>query len=242
MLNISNPIKLLSLLVVFITLSACGVKDQSTDNEYTFKIDDPNGIGKWYMGREIASVMGFQGMEWLDRPEREEEENVSTLLKNMKIQPGDTIADIGAGSGYHVFRMAPMAYNGHIFAVDIQAEMLNEIQSKKEKGNINNVDLVLSTETSINLPENSVDKVLLVDVYHEFNHPKEMMQSIKKALRSNGKVYLIEYRGEDLRVPIKKVHKMTEQQAVKEMKAAGFKLSRNLDNLPWQHCMVFVKS
>ena len=235
-------IKFLTLLFVFITLSACGVKDESVKNDYTFKIEDPNGIGKWYMGREIASVMGFQGMEWLERPEREAEENVTTLLKNMNIQPGDTIADIGAGSGYHVFRMSPMAFKGHIYAVDIQAEMLNEIQSKKEKGNIDNVELVLSTETSINLPENSVDKVLLVDVYHEFNYPKEMMQSIKKALRPNGEIYLIEYRGEDFRVPIKKVHKMTEEQSVKEMKAAGFKLSRNLDNLPWQHCMVFVKS
>ncbi len=242
MLSLSHLSKLLTLLFVFFTLFSCGIKDQSTDNEYTFKIDDPNGIGKWYMGREIASVMGFQGMGWLERPEREAEENVNTLLKNMKIQPEDTIADIGAGSGYHVFRMAPMAYNGHVYAVDIQVEMLNEIQSKKEKGNVNNVDLVLSTETSINLPENSVNKVLLVDVYHEFNHPKEMMQSIQKALRPDGKVYLIEYRGEDVRVPIKKVHKMTEQQAVKEMKAVGFKLSRNLDNLPWQHCMIFVKS
>ncbi len=181
MLSLSHLSKLLTLLFVFFTLFSCGIKDQSTDNEYTFKIDDPNGIGKWYMGREIASVMGFQGMGWLERPEREAEENVNTLLKNMKIQPEDTIADIGAGSGYHVFRMAPMAYSGHVYAIDIQVEMLNEIQSKKEKGNVTNVDLVLSTETGINLPENSVDKVLLVDVYHEFNHPKEMMQSIQKA-------------------------------------------------------------
>ena len=238
----SNLAKYLILLILFFTLFSCGIKDQSTDNEYTFKIDDPNGIGKWYMGREIASVMGFQGMEWLERPEREAEENVSTLLKNMNIQPGDTVADIGAGSGYHVFRMAPMANNGHIYAVDIQAEMLQAIQSKKKNRNITNVEIVLSTEKSINLPDNSVDKVLLVDVYHEFNHPYEMMQSIKKALRPNGKVYLIEYRGEDLRVPIKKVHKMTEKQAVREMKAAGFKLSQNLNNLPWQHCMIFIKS
>lgn len=241
-LSISILIKLLSLLFAFMALFACGIQDESAKNGYTYKIDDPNGIGKWYMGREIASVMGFAGMEWLERPEREAEENVTTLLKNMNIQPGNTIADIGAGSGYHVFQMAPMAYNGLIYAVDIQKEMLDEIQSRKVNRNINNVELVLGSETSINLPENSVDKILLVDVYHEFNHPYEMMQSIKKALRPNGKIYLIEYRGEDFRVPIKKVHKMTQKQAVMEMKAAGFKLKRNLDNLPWQHCMVFVKS
>lgn len=242
LLSMSNLIKIMCMLFVFIALSDCGIQDESAKNEYSYKIDDPNGIGKWYMGREIASVMGFEGMGWLERPEREAEENVTTLLKNMKIQPGDTIADIGAGSGYHVFQMAPMAYNGLIYAIDIQAEMLDEIQSKKLNRNISNVELVLGSESSIKLPENSVDKILLVDVYHEFSYPYEMMQSIKKALRPNGKVYLIEYRGEDFRVPIKKVHKMTQKQAVKEMKAAGFKLRKNLDNLPWQHCMVFVKS
>ena len=239
---ISNLMKLIYIFFVYISVSACGIQIESDKNLYTYKVDDPNGIGKWYMGREIASVMGFEGMEWLERPEREAEENVATLLKNMNIRPSDTIADIGAGSGYHVFRMSSIANSGLIYAVDIQAEMLEEIQSRKDKRNINNVELVLGTERSVNLPENSVDKILLVDVYHEFNYPYEMMQSIKKALRPNGKIYLIEYRGEDFSVPIKKVHKMTEKQAVKEMKAAGFKLRRNLDNLPWQHCMVFVKS
>ena len=194
------------------------------------------------MGREIAFVMGFEGMQWLERPEREAEENVNNLLKNMNIQPGDTLADIGAGSGYHVFKISPILKNGLIYAVDIQAEMLEEIQSRIDTQNSNNTAIVLGTERSVNLPENSVDKVLMVDVYHEFNYPYEMMQSIKKALRSNGKIYLVEYRGEDPRVPIKKIHKMTQKQAVKEMEAAGFKLLRNFENLPWQHCMVFVKT
>ena len=194
------------------------------------------------MGREIAFVMGFEGMQWLERPEREAEENVNNLLKNMNIQPGDTLADIGAGSGYHVFKISPILKNGLIYAVDIQAEMLEEIQSRIDTQNSNNIAIVLGTERSVNLPENSVDKVLMVDVYHEFNYPYEMMQSIKKALRSNGKIYLVEYRGEDPRVPIKKIHKMTQKQAVKEMEAAGFKLLRNFENLPWQHCMVFVKT
>ncbi len=227
---------------IMISLYSCGLQVQSSKNIYTYKIDDPNGIGKWYMGREIAFVMGFEGMQWLERPDREAEENVNNLLKNMNIQPGDTLADIGAGSGYHVFKMSPILKNGLIYAVDIQAEMLNEIQSKKDRSNSNNIVIVLGTERSVNLPGNSVDKVLLVDVYHEFNYPYEMMQSIKKALRPNGKIYLVEYRGEDPRVPIKKIHKMTQKQAVKEMEAVGFKLLRNFENLPWQHCMVFLKT
>ena len=227
---------------VMISLYSCGSQVESSKNNYTYKIDDPNGIGKWYMGREIAFVMGYEGMQWLERPEREAEENVNNLLKNMNIQPGDTLADIGAGSGYHVFKMSPILKNGLIYAVDIQEEMLEEIQSRIDTQNSNKTAIVLGTEKSVNLPENSVDKILMVDVYHEFNYPYEMMQSIKKALRPNGKVYLVEYRGEDPRVPIKKIHKMTQKQAVKEMEAAGFKLLRNFENLPWQHCMVFVKT
>jgi ubiquinone/menaquinone biosynthesis C-methylase UbiE len=193
------------------------------------------------MGREIAYVMGFQGIDWLERSEREKEENVSTLINNMKIKPEDTIADIGAGSGYHVFRMAPMAKNGLVYAVDIQVEMLKAIQKTKRLKKVANVETVLGNEKSINLPEHSVDKILMVDVYHEFNFPAEMIASIKKALKPNGRLFLIEYRGEDPNVPIKKIHKMSEKQAVMEMKAAGFKLEQNVNNLPWQHCMIFEK-
>jgi SAM-dependent methyltransferase len=216
-------------------------QDDASENRYTYKEGDQNGIGKWYMGREIAYVMGFQGISWLERPEREDEENSSKLIENMKITSEDTIADIGAGSGYHVFKMAPKANKGQVFAVDIQEEMLEAIVSHPNYKKNKNIETILGSEKSVNLPENSVDKVLMVDVYHEFNYPYEMMMSIKKALRKDGKVYLIEYRGEDNNIPIKKVHKMTQAQAVKEMKAAGFKLEKNINNLPWQHCMVFVQ-
>jgi ubiquinone/menaquinone biosynthesis C-methylase UbiE len=158
----------------------------------------------------------------------------------MGIKPTDTIADIGAGSGYHVFRMAPLANNGLIYAVDIQVEMLMEIENTKQFNKINNVETILGSETSIQLPVRSVDKILMVDVYHEFNFPIEMIASIKNALKPEGQLFLIEYRGEDPKVPIKKIHKMTENQAVKEMEAAGFKLKSNITNLPWQHCMIFV--
>jgi predicted methyltransferase len=225
---------------VLLISNQCVAQKSNFDNKYKFKKGDYNGIGKWYMGREIAHVMGYQGIDWLERSEREKEENVSNLIENMGIKPADTIADIGAGSGYHVFRMAPLANNGLIYAVDIQVEMLMGIENTKQFNKINNVETILGSETSIQLPVRSVDKILMVDVYHEFNFPIEMIASIKNALKPEGQLFLIEYRGEDPKVPIKKIHKMTENQAVKEMEAAGFKLKSNITNLPWQHCMIFV--
>ena len=194
------------------------------------------------MGREIAYVMGFQGIGWLERFEREQEENVSKLILNMRIKSDDIIADIGAGSGYHAFRIAPIAKNGLVYAVDIQTEMLMTIEKNKEFSEIKNIETILGTEKSVQLPKNSVDKILMVDVYHEFSFPVEMITSMKNALKPNGQLFLIEYRGEDPLVPIKTIHKMTEKQALKEMESAGFKLKENIDNLPWQHCMIFVKN
>ena len=239
---IHSAMKKISLLLLVIVFCIPSEKAVAQDAEvYTYKKGDPNGTGKWYMGREIAYVMGFQGMGWLERPEREKEENTSTLIANMDIQPTDDIVDIGAGSGYHVFKMAPLANEGTVYAQDIQDEMLAAVDFRKKEFNATNVELIKGSETSANLPANSVDKVLIVDVYHEFSYPVEMMASIKNAMRPDAELYLIEYRGEDTSVPIKEVHKMTEEQAVKEMEAAGFELKENIGNLPWQHCMVFIK-
>jgi protein-L-isoaspartate O-methyltransferase len=232
--------KIISLLLICFS-SALIAQNENPVDAYTYERGDPNGTGKRYLGREIAHVMGFEGMSWLNRPEREKEENTAKLIKNMNIKPGDTIADIGAGSGYHVFKMAPMAKDVFVYAVDIQDEMLAVMDYRIENLEIDNVAVTKGSEEGVNLPENSVDKILMVDVYHEFSYPIEMMASIKKALRADGKIYLIEYRAEDPMVPIKEVHKMSEEQAVKEFEAAGFKLEINKSNLPWQHCMVFVK-
>ncbi|UAM99216.1 class I SAM-dependent methyltransferase [Polaribacter litorisediminis] len=231
------------LLLIFTTTS-CKSQNSTALNQktYTFKKGDQNGIGKWYLGREIAYVMGYQGINWLERSNREKEENTSKLIKNMEIKPTDVIADIGAGSGYHTFKMAPIANKGTIYAVDIQPEMLQAMLINKKYETNKNIELVLGDEKSVNLPENKFDKVLMVDVYHEFNFPKEMVLSIKKSLKKTGKIYLIEYRSEDPLIPIKEIHKMSEKQAIKEMKAAGFKLDKNIDNLPIQHCMVFVRN
>jgi protein-L-isoaspartate O-methyltransferase len=232
--------KIICLFILCFSSLLIAQSPSSTDT-YTYKQGDRNGIGKWYMGREIAHVMGFQGMSWLERPEREKEENTAKLLQHMNITSGDVIADIGAGSGYHVFKMSSIADDIFVYAVDIQDEMLAEMNERIIDNEIDNVALIKGGEKSVNLAENSVDKILMVDVYHEFSYPIEMLASIKSALRADGKIYLIEYRAEDSRVPIKKIHKMSEKQAVKEFEAAGFRLEKNKENLPWQHCMVFVK-
>ena len=231
----------LSLLIALLISNKFFGQNTNKDNNYTFKRGDYNGIGKWFMGREIAYVMGFEGIGWLERSEREEEEDVSKLIKNMRIKPNDIVADIGAGSGYHTFKIAALTKNGFVYAVDIQPEMLMVIEETKETNKIKNIETILGTEKSIQLPSNSVDKILMVDVYHEFNFPAEIIVSIKRALKPNGELFLIEYRSEDSTVPIKAIHKMSEKQAVREMEAAGFKLKKNITNLPWQHCMVFVK-
>ena len=240
--DMKNTFSLIFFISFFLISAKSLAQVDEKDAKYTYKTGDFNGIGKWYMGREIAYVMGFQGIDWLERSEREKEEDVSILIKNMKIKSVDHIADIGAGSGYHAFKMASLAENGLIYAVDIQSEMLHEIELKKKSNRILNIETILGSEKSIHLPKHSLDKVLLVDVYHEFSYPIEMIKSIKNALKPNGLLFLIEYRGEDSNVPIKKIHKMTEKQSVLEMKAAGFKLKENIDNLPWQHCMIFEKN
>lgn len=227
------------LLTLILPVNSCHSQNNSNGSVYTFKSGSIDGIGKLYKGREISHVMGYQGMSWLERSEREQEEETSTLLKNMSLKSKDVVADIGAGSGYHVFKIAPKVSEGKVYAVDIQQEMLNAMEKKKNRRNQTNIELIKGTEKSTKLPENAVDKVLMVDVYHEFEFPVEMMASIKRGLKPNGKIYLIEYRAEDPQVPIKRLHKMSEAQAVKEMRAAGFELIENIDNLPWQHCMVF---
>ncbi|CAH0998729.1 2-methoxy-6-polyprenyl-1,4-benzoquinol methylase, mitochondrial [Neolewinella maritima] len=245
------PLRLLPLLVCLATFTACTAqqdkspKEEISTNEasspYTFKTPSPDGTGKYYMGREISHVMGHLAANWLERPEREREENVSQAIENMDIQPDERIADIGAGSGYYTFRMARKVPQGKVFAVDIQPEMLDILNERIEREDIENVAPIQGSETSPNLEANSVDLVTMVDVYHELSHPREMMQDIVTALRPGGRFVLLEYRMEDSTVPIKRLHKLSEAQAVREMASVGLRLQENIDNLPWQHCMVFVK-
>jgi ubiquinone/menaquinone biosynthesis C-methylase UbiE len=200
-----------------------------------------DGIGKCYMGREIAQVMGHQGAEWLERPEREQEERPSLLIRNLPLAPGAHVADIGAGTGYFAFRIAPLVPQGKVYAVDIQPEMLRIIERRTGETGVRNVQPVLGTIEDPKLPAQSVDLVLMVDVYHEFSHPREMMQAVTRALRPGGRVALVEYRAEDPDVPIRMVHKMTQAQAIREMAAVGLRHVETRAVLPWQHLMFFEK-
>lgn len=223
--------------------SQTGSSEQGPVDEevYTTGESSYDGIGKYYLGREIAHVMGHLGAGWLERPEREAEEKTSLLVKNLELAPDDVVADIGAGTGYFSFRMAELVPEGKVLAVDIQPEMLALIQEKKERLGVDNIELIQGEEKSPNLRPNTVDAVLFVDVYHELSYPLEMMQVIVEALKPGGRVYLVEYRMEDPSVPIKRLHKMSVDQAVKEMEYVGLTLTENRDMLPWQHFMIFEK-
>ena len=213
----------------------------AAQERYTVKAGDPNGISKWYMGRQIAQVMSHFGIDWLERQEREQEENTTQLLKNLAVQPGNVIADIGAGSGYHSTVLSKMVGNGKVYAVDVEREMIAYLNDRIKREGNKNIIPVLSTEKKVSLPANSMDMMLLVDVYHEFSFPYEMAISMLEALKPGGKLVLVEFRAEDPNVPIKAIHKMSQQQAVKEFKAAGFSFEKNSSNLPWQHCLIFRK-
>jgi len=208
---------------------------------YTVKPGDPNGINKWYMGRQIAHVMSHYGIEWLERKEREMEENTSQLLKNLSVQPGSVVADIGAGSGYHSALLSKMVGNGKVYAVDVELEMITYLKDRIKLEGYKNIIPVLSTEQKVSLPANSIDVMLLVDVYHEFSFPYEMTLSMLEALKPGGQLVLVEFRAEDPNVPIKTIHKMGELQAVREFRASGFSFEKNIGNLPWQHCLIFRK-
>ncbi len=199
------------------------------------------GIGKFYMGREIAFVMGHQAADWLNRPGRIAEERPDEVVENMGLEPDHVVADIGAGSGYFSFRIAKLVPQGKVLAVDIQPEMLALIEEQKARDKVTNVEGVLGKVDDPNLPPNSIDAAIMVDAYHEFDHPFEMINGIYNALRPGGRIFLLEYRGEDPNVPIRPLHKMTEEQVVREMSVFGLDWTDTLDFLPWQHMMIFTK-
>ncbi len=208
---------------------------------YETKPASRDGIGKFYLGREISHVMGHEGIDWLERDNREEEEAPSKAIAALDLKPDAVIADIGAGSGYYTFRIAELVPDGQVMAVDIQPEMIAFLEAKEKELGLNNVTAHLGTIEDTQLDPESIDAALMVDAYHEFSHPREIMESIFAALRPGGRVFLLEYRAEDPSVPIKPLHKMSEAQAIKEMESVGLKWETTHDFLPWQHLMVFKK-
>lgn len=208
----------------------------------TRKDHDRDGIGKFYMNREIAMVMGHPAIDWLERPEREEEEQPAKLMKALNIKPGMSVCDLGAGSGYFTWRLSKLVGDkGKVFAVDIQQEMLDYLNEQAKKLKVTNVQSVLGTETDPKLPANSVDLILMVDVYHEFNYPYEMVEAMVKSLKVGGRIVFVEYRAEDAWVPIKPLHKMYERQVLLEMEPFPLKHKGTSKVLPRQHIIFMEK-
>jgi SAM-dependent methyltransferase len=242
--------KFLPLLVITLIIASFWllnpIKPETTNTSSTTIYEQkanhsPDGIGKYYMGREIAQVMGHTGAGWLERPSRELEEQPSKIVGALNLEPDEVVADIGAGTGYLSFRIAPLLTQGKVLAVDIQPEMLDIIKASKKEKKITNVEPILATINNPNLPDTSVDLALMVDAYHEFAYPYEVMQGIVKALKPGGRVVLVEYRGENPLIMIKPLHKMTQKQARKEMQAVGLVWRETKNLLPQQHLMVFEK-
>ena len=201
-----------------------------------------DGIGRTYAGREIAGVMGWQGAGWLEREEREREEQGSVLLRELDIRPGMQVADIGAGTGWYARRLSPLVGpEGRVFAVDVQPQMVDMLRALAARPGLGNVVPVLGGERDPRLVESSIDLALMVDVYHELAWPAEMRDALLRALRPGGRLVLVEYRGEDDAVPIKPLHKMTEAQVRREVERPGLVWERTARGLPWQHVVVFRK-
>jgi SAM-dependent methyltransferase len=229
-------------LIAAIFLAPFAIAEDGEDPaHYSRKTPSRDGTGKVYMGREISQVVSQHAIGWLERRDREGEEKPSLVMDHLELPKDGVVADIGAGSGYFSFLIAPLVPEGKVIAVDIQQEMLDFVEGKKKLKKVSNVETHLGTIEDTKLTEDTVDLAILVDAYHEFSHPREMAVSILKGLKPGGRLVLLEYRGEDPSVPIKPLHKMTVKQVRSEMEAIGFEFSEVRDFLPIQHFLVFRK-
>jgi len=232
------------LLILFLAGCASGQAKKTANDStgYTQKMPHPDGTGNVYLGREIAHVMGTAGGEWLERNTRQQEEDVALAISKMGLQRNSAVADIGAGTGYYSFRIAPKIPAGTLYAVEVQEAFLQALEAKKKTLNLTNVTVVKGNRKSPNLPDTSIDLAVMVDVYHELEYPHEMLQALYKALKPHGKILLIEYRAEDPTIPIKELHKMSIAQANKELEANGFRLYKLETVLPIQHFLLYEKA
>lgn len=239
-------LKIFTVVLLLISQVACSQTPKKKasikkDSIYEYKTPSRDGIGKIYKGREISFVMDASGATWLERNNRNEEENTSLAIDKLPINKKSVVADIGAGSGYYSFRIAQRVSEGKVYAVEIQDEFIDILtQSKKTKA-AKNVEIIKGNEQNPNLPANSIDIAIMVDVYHELAYPQEMLSALAKALKPNGKILLLEYRAEDPEIAIKELHKMSVKQVNKEMEANGFKLFQREEFLLIQHFLVYEK-
>lgn len=230
--------------VIVLGLSGLGLSPIALADSSNYEVrshHNPDGIGKVYLGREIAHVMGYEGANWLERYRRDGEEQPQKVINDLNLKSTDVVADIGAGTGYFSFRIAPRVPKGKVLAVDVQPEMIEILTTLKAKNHLSNVEPILSSTMDVNLPAESVDVALMVDAYHEFEYPQEVMTSIVKALKPKGRAVLVEYRAENPLILIKGLHKMTQTQVQKEMEAIGLTYLETKNDLPQQHLMIFEK-
>ncbi len=233
-------------IVMMFCFSRCGSGRQTAvvpnvDSIYNYSAASEDGIGKFYYGREIAAVMDASGSAWLDRSNRQKEENPRLAVNNIYVAANAVIADIGAGTGYFTFKLAAKVPKGKVYAVELQDELIRQLKKNKKKNKTANVVVVQGSDTNTNLPDSSVDLVLMADVYHELEYPQEMLHSISRSLKPNGRILLLEYRGEDKSIPIKELHKMTVAQLNTELGANGFKLFFQGEFLPIQHFLIYTR-
>jgi precorrin-6B methylase 2 len=230
------------LLLLVLATAQPALAGEAAAPQYSSVTASPDGIGKAYMGREISQVMGFHGASWLERGERMEEERPDLVLQALELRPGMTVADIGAGTGYYSWRIAErVGAAGTVYAVDVQPETIATLKKQMSRRGIVNVKPVLGTAIDAGLPPNALDLALMVDVYHEFEYPHEMLGAIVRSLKPGGRLVLVEFRGNDPKVPIKPLHTMTEAQVRKEAAAHALEWVRTVGGLPWQHVIVFRK-
>lgn len=193
-------------------------------------------------GRRFAQTMSVEGADWLDRSERDQEEDPDRAIDVLKLQKGATVADIGAGSGYMTEKLAkkvgPM---GKVYATDIQQGMIDLLAKRVAKRKLSNVTPVLSAQDDPRLPLESIDLAIMVDVYHELSQPQLMLRRIRAALKPGGRLVLVEYRKEDPNIPIRPEHKMSVAEAKLEVEAEGFRLTTTNEDLPRQHVLIFTK-
>jgi precorrin-6B methylase 2 len=236
-----NIIRIFSLFILLLAANHT-LAQQANQQRYTSIPASADGIGKRYMDREISGVMGWQGAAWLERDEREREERTDLLLDALALKPGMVIADIGAGTGYLSRRMAPLVMpGGKIIALDLQPEMVNYLQAGIKRLGLSQIEVKLGMVDDTKLIKNSIDMAIMVDVYHELAYPYEVMRSIMSALKPGGRIVFVEYKAEDLGVPIKPLHKMSEAQIKREASVFALEWERTVSSLPWQHVVVFRK-
>lgn len=242
----------LFLLVATICFALCGVtltaaqepaQEQPAPKERPKKQSDLPPPLTEYKDRVIAQTMHFAGAPWLTRESRQREEDCAQMLECLKVKRGQTICDLGCGNGFYTLQLAKrVGPAGKVYGVDIQPEMLQLLRARAKDSELKNVELALGTVVDPSVPDNTMDLVLLVDVYHEFSHPEHMLAAIRKTLKKTGRLVLVEFRAEDPKVPIKPEHKMTKAQILKELTPNGYKLVEEYDKLPWQHVMFFEKT